>query len=257
LPLSGAKTGFSSSLNPIMKIALPAPGNFYQGVYPGDITILDQSAGLAEINAYEQAAGKSVAWVYFSSEWGKDRKFPLSTAEMVHQLKKTPFIRLLLRTNLEQGHADPGFTLERIIRGDFDPDQREWARGARLFGGPLLVEYGTEVNGDWFPWNSQWNTGFQDDDGVVTLSTGQGRFKGAYRHIISIFRQEGAANISWVFHVNSEDKPSVPWNRLEDYYPGDNWIDWIGVSVYGAQKPLDQQCKSFQSLMDGVYPRMA
>ncbi len=121
LPLSGAKAGFSSSINPIMKIALPAPGNFYQGVYPGDITILDQSAGLSEINAYEQAAGKSVAWVYFSSEWGKDRKFPLSTVEMVYQLKKTPFIRLMLRTNLEQGHADQVFTLERIIRGDLTP----------------------------------------------------------------------------------------------------------------------------------------
>ena len=127
------------------------------------------------------------------------------------------------------------------------------SRGARLFGGPLLVEYGTEVNGDWFPWNSRWNNGLQDDDVTLTLSTGPERFKEAYRHIISIFRQEGANNISWVFHVNSEDYPPVSLNRLEDYYLGDDWIDWIGVSVYGAQTPVDKQCKSFQELMDGVY----
>jgi len=256
LSQSSGKAGPSLSAGPDIRIAAPTPGQFYQGVYPGDITILDQPAGLAEINAYEQAAGKSVAWVYFSSEWGKDRKFPLATADRIRQLGKTPFIRLMLRTNVEQGHPDPVFTLQRIIEGDFDPDLRAWARSARLFGGPLLIEYGTEVNGDWFPWNSQWNNGLLDDHGKLNLLTGPGRFKGAYRHIISIFRQEGANNISWVFHVNSEDNPVVQWNRLEDYYPGDNWIDWIGVSIYGAQKPSDDQCKSFQELMDGVYPRL-
>ena len=60
LPQSAAKTGSSTSLDPNMKIAVPTPGQFYQGVYLGDITILDRAVGLAELNAYEQAAGKSV-----------------------------------------------------------------------------------------------------------------------------------------------------------------------------------------------------
>jgi hypothetical protein len=254
---SAAKAVSPTSGNTNLLIAVPTPGQFYQGVYPGDITILNRAAGLAELHDYEQAAGKSVAWVYFSSEWGKNRKFPLATADMVRQIGKLPFIRLMLRTNMEHDHPDPVFTLQRIIQGDFDQDLREWARGARQFGGPLLVEYGTEVNGDWFPWNSSWNTGIATDGGILSLSTGAARFKEAYRHIINISRQEGANNISWVFHVNSEDYPDVPWNRLEDYYPGDNWIDWIGVSVYGAQKPLDQECKSFQQLMGGAYPRIS
>ncbi|MDR3577702.1 MAG: glycosyl hydrolase [Anaerolineaceae bacterium] len=256
LPQSAANADSSASMGADLKIPTPAAGQFYQGVYPGDITRLAQPAAVQDIRAYEQAAGKSVAWVYFSSDWGKDRSFPMTTAETVRQLGKIPFIRLMLMTDFEQGHPDPVFTLQNIIQGDFDPDLRAWARGARLFGGPLLVEYGTEVNGNWFPWNSQWNIGLQDVDENITLATGAERFKEAYRHIISIFRQEGVHNISWVFHDNAEDDPAVPWNRLEDYYPGDDWIDWIGVSVYGAQRPLDEQCKSFQQLMDGVYPRL-
>ena len=69
-------------------------------------------------------------------------------------------------------------------------------------------------------------------------------------------RAEKADNITWVFHVDKDDVPDVAWNRLENYYPGDEWIDWIGMSVYGAADPLDDERSSFRVLMDEVYPRL-
>jgi hypothetical protein len=38
-------------------------------------------------------------------------------------------------------------------------DLAAWADGARNFGTPLVVEYGTEVNGDWNPWSAPYNGG--------------------------------------------------------------------------------------------------
>ncbi len=70
-------------------------------------------------------------------------------------------------------------------------------------------------------------------------------------------RAAGAHNITWVFHVNYNDSPQAAWNRFENYYPGDDVIDWIGVSVYGAQKPDNNQWPEFRSVMDSVYPRLA
>lgn len=128
----------------------------------------------------------------------------------------------MLRSDAEQGHAEPVFTLDRIISGDFDNDLRAWARDARDFGSPLLAEYGTEVNGEWFPWNGIWNgAGTTDGYGNSTQFDGPERFRDAYRHIIQIAREEKASNITWVFHVDSEDVPDEEWNRLELYYPGD------------------------------------
>jgi hypothetical protein len=60
-----------------------------------------------------------------------------------------------------------------------------------------------------------------------------------------------------VFHANNDDVPGEDWNRLENYYPGDEWIDWIGVSVYGAQTPLEEEWLSFREMMDAAYPRLA
>jgi hypothetical protein len=59
-----------------------------------------------------------------------------------------------------------------------------------------------------------------------------------------------------VFHVNSGDAPVGIWNRLEQFYPGSDWIDWIGVSAYGAQKPEDKAWPRFRDLMDPVYARL-
>ena len=46
------------------------------------------------------------------------------------------------------------------------------------------------------------------------------------------------------------------WNRFENYYPGDEWIDWVGVSVYGRQVPKDRRAVSFRFQMDWVYDRL-
>jgi len=78
----------------------------------------------------------------------------------------------------------------------------------------------------------------------------------AYRHIIRIAREEGAHNIRWVFHVDPWDEPVVDWNRFENYYPGDEWIDWVGVSVYGRQVPKDRRAVSFRFQMDWAYDRL-
>jgi hypothetical protein len=123
-------------------------------------------------------------------------------------------------------------------------------RDAKRFGTPLLAEYGVEVNGFWFPWNGLWNQeGGSYPDSVA-------RFRAAYRHIIQIAREEGARNIRWVFHVDPWDEPVVDWNRFENYYPGDEWIDWFGVSVYGRQIPKDLRAVSFRWQMDWVYGRL-
>ncbi len=243
---------------PQLTINIPPAGHFYHGVYPGGITGEEDDITLDDLRSYEQAAGKTAAWVYFSNNWYHSRKFPTQTAEWIRDAGSIPYVRLMLRSDAVQNHADPEFTLDRIVNGGFDDDLRAWARAARDFGSPLMAEYGTEVNGEWFSWNGVWNGGGAlDGYGDPAQPDGPERFCDAYRHIIQIARDEGAANILWVFHANNQDVPDESWNRLEQYYPGDEWIDWIGVSVYGAQTPMDEEWPQFRDMMDAGYPRLA
>ncbi len=243
--------------NNLSAIKIPPRGQLYNGVFPGRADMEEDKIRLTDLRAYEKQVGKRAAWVYFSDNWFVDRRFPLKTATWIRKHGSTPFIRLMLRSSEEQDVAEPKFTLERIIRGDFDNDLRVWAQQAGRFHTPLIVEFGTEVNGRWFSWNGYWNgRGRKNGYGSSTLADGPEKFRHAYRHIINLMRQEKANNITWVFHVNNQDIPDVSWNQFENYYPGDKWIDWIGVSVYGAQDPMEDEIYQFRELMDDVYPRL-
>lgn len=195
------------------------------------------------IRRFERAAGKRLAWVYFSNNWWDGRiAFPDRHVERLARLGRVPFIRLMARSGHGRG-ADPNFSLASIAGGDWDSDLRHWCSDAAAataeLGTPLLAEFGTEVNGDWFPWNGRWNGGGETGDyGDPAQADGPERFRDAYRRIVSICRKEGAVGITWFFHVDVGGSPAADWNaRYRNYYPGDAYVDWIGVSNYGKLVP--------------------
>jgi len=196
-------------------VVAPGAGKLYVGVFPGDGGAEDAITSAA-LHRFEAATGQRSACVYFSNEWGNGRAFPLATASWIHAEGRIPYIRLMLRSTSDQYVAEPVFTLERIARGDFDSNLAAWGRAAHTFATPLIVEYGTEANGQWFSWNGFWHG---------RSANGPALFRAAYRHIVQVIRGAGANNITCVFRLNVDDDPQVAWNRFENYYPGDDVID--------------------------------
>ena len=242
------------------RIGPPPPGKLYHGIFPGSPTSSREDEMVrGDVTGYQALVEKRVAWVYFSQNWYLGRQFPLATATWIRKTGAVPFIRLMLRSSDDQNVAEPLFTVQAILAGSFDSDLRAWAQAAKGFGTALLVEWGTECNGEWFSWNGSWNgAGDTTEFGDLSKPDGPERFVAAYRHIVATMRAEGADNIAWVFHVNSDDVPEAPWNRLENYYPGDDVVDWLGVSCYGALTPTQAwQPVSLRQQMDAVYTRVA
>ena len=81
------------------RIAPPPKGQLYHGVYPGGKTGEEDDLTLQDLATYETAVGAKAAWVYFSNNWYRSRKFPKATAEWIRQSGAVPFIRLMLRTS--------------------------------------------------------------------------------------------------------------------------------------------------------------
>ncbi len=53
----------------------------------------------------------------------------------------------------------------------------------------------------------------------------------AYRRVVDIIRAEGISNIAFVWH--SYAAPRFNDYPLADWYPGDDYVDWVGISVFG------------------------
>jgi uncharacterized glyoxalase superfamily protein PhnB len=239
---------------PAVKVGPPAHG-IYHAAYP-DFVGSEDKVSAGRIRRFERLAGKRLAWVYFSDNWMGDIRFPAKNVAIIHGAGRMPFIRLMARSTWREGGPDPMYTMQRILDGEYDADLTRWFANARDTGIPLMVEFGTEVDGDWFPWNGRWNGG-----GVTTgygdplVADGPERFRDAYRHLVDLSRAAGAGNLTWVYHVNGDSWPRKPWNTPAAYYPGDDYVDWIGVSIYGSQGP-GEFSGSFRRLLDDVYPKL-
>lgn len=250
----------SNTISGSVKVSSPTNG-VYQGANPDFGGTEDEVTSESILN-YERLIDKKIVWAYFSNNWVNDIEFPEESVRMIDGLDIVPFIRMMPRTTFNQGEADPVYTLQGIIDGDFDDRLIQWAQDAKRTNIPIMVEFGTEVNGNWFPWSGLSN-GDGETEGYGDPSTADGpeRFRDAYRHIIDLFRNEEANNITWVFHVfpSHEIGDGMPseesWNSIQNYYPGDEYIDWIGTSVY-ASSGAGKEWKSFTDIMDVAYPEL-
>ncbi len=236
------------------KLVEPVFG-IYHSAYP-DFGRTEDIVTAQKIRDFETLVNKKIVWAYFSNNWYNNIQFPSKEVNIINSEGKIPFIRIMPRTNFDEGGPDPNYTMQKIIDGDFDTALTKWAIDASNTKIPLLVEFGTEVNGNWFPWNGQYNgAGEKTGYGDPSIPDGPERFRDAYRHIIDICNENGANNITWFFHVNAYSQPQTTWNKISYYYPGDDYIDWIGVSVYGPQEN-NEEYQEFSEIMDDIYPQL-
>lgn len=235
-------------------LAVPTAARAYHAAFP-DFGGPEDRVSRRRIRSFERTAGRPVAWAYFSNNWFDGRiRFPTAAVETIGAAGRVPFIRLMARSGFGRGR-DPNFSMRSIAEGEWDQDLRGWCRDARDTGVSLLAEFGTEVNGDWFPWNGRWNGAGRTAWGDPADADGPERFRAAFRRIVEICRTEGADDITWFFHVDVGSQPKRPWNRPWAYYPGDDVVDWVGLSAYGPLRP-GERWRSFHGRVDAVIYRL-
>lgn len=231
----------------------PSSRGIYLSAFP-DFGGSEDQVTAERLKTFTDLAQHDVAWAYFSNNWYKEIKFPKTQVELLHASGHVPFIRMMMRSDTDV-LPDPKYNLQMILDGKFDAELRQWAKDAMALQYPILVEFGPEPNGNWFPWSGRWN-GAGESTKFKGAPDGPTRFKLAYRHIINLFRAEGVNNITWFFHANAGSDPDEAWNKVSNYYPGDDYIDWVGLSVYGPQRGKIDSYEPFRVIMDYAYPEI-
>ena len=230
-------------------------GGVYHSAHP-DFGVRDDCVTREKIRAFTDITGKNPVWAYLSFHWDKGIIFPAASCRTLHSENIVPLVGIMPWSRLEQNKPEKKYTLAGIIAGDFDRELAKCAADVKSLGFPIMMEFGPEADGSWFPWNGAWNGRDSDEYGVRGWPDGPERFRDAYRHIVNVFRANGALDVTWVFHAASaEPKKGLEWNDIKYYYPGDEYVDWVGVSVYGrlgGSAPL----RTFDGIMQRVYPTL-
>jgi hypothetical protein len=110
-------------------------------------------------------------------------------------------------------------TLSAIASGKSDTYISTFATAVRTLNVPIALSFGHEFNGNWYPWG--------------TTGTTPADFVAAWKHVHDLFAAAGATNVIWIWDPN--DIFPVQSVSLKQYYPGDDYVDWVGVTGYWTQ----------------------
>jgi len=133
--------------------------------------------------------------------------------------------------------ATPTDIAARIAAGEHDEYLDRWAdRLAAWLAGPdgelgtaddrrLYLRLAHEMNGDWYPWSPA----VGGNGGRTTADPSA--YIGMWRHVHDRIERAGidSAHCQWLWCVNHVD---VGGASLEDCYPGDAFVDWLGVDGF-------------------------
>lgn len=108
-----------------------------------------------------------------------------------------------------------GIPLRDIVSGAEDSAFRSYAKLLASIHGTVAIDFDHEFNDSWFEW------GYTHETATTFVS--------AWRHIVGIFRDNGAANVYWIWnpYVSISSTTAIrPW------YPGNSWVTMIGLDGY-------------------------
>ena len=109
-------------------------------------------------------------------------------------------------------------TVAAIADGRSNGYLTRFAQQVRALNLPIAISFGHEFNGFWYPWG--------------TTGTTAAQFVAAWRLIHRLFAAAHATNVIWVWNPNVIS--AEPQLDLSAYYPGDAYVDWVGVTGYFA-----------------------
>ncbi len=90
--------------------------------------------------------------------------------------------------------------LAAIASGHYDAYLTSYAEAVRSYRYPVILGFGHEMNGSWYSW------GYRHSSPAA--------FVAAWRHIVTLFRELGARNVTWLWTVNIvHDGPAASPSR--------------------------------------------
>jgi mannan endo-1,4-beta-mannosidase len=183
--------------------AHPALPGSYLGIYEPGVP-----ESYARVKAFSAATGVRPSVVVYYSGWLE--KFQAGFANVAAKHDAAPLIQI----NPE------GIKLKTIASGHYDPYLRSYALAVKAFGRHVIISFGHEMNGSWYSW------GYGHTAPAV--------FVAAWRHIVTLFRQEGVDNVTWLWTINiSECRCHI--DSPNHWWPGSSYVNWVGIDGYYYQ----------------------
>lgn len=192
--------------------------------------------------------GVTPASVLWFDAWSTGKAFPVDEAKALWRQGILPHYTWE-PWNTSAGVNDAGqIKLRDIINGTWDNYIKARAAEFAAVGSPIMVRFGHEFNGNWYPW------------GIANNGNDPSLYVAAYRRVHDLTTAAGATNVQWVWAYNNDSSPGDAWNDPARAYPGAAYVDWVGIDGYnwGSAPSWDtagNYWRDFSSLFSSAYQK--
>ena len=188
----------SPATHTVRHATLPVGSASYLGVYEKGPPLSYQPDA-----QFARAAGRRPNLVGYYSGWPE--RFAMSFATTAHRHGAVTILQM-----------DPtDASVSAIAAGYYDRYLRSYADSVRKIGYPVVIGFGHEMNANWYSWGY----------GHVPPRT----FVAAWRHIVTLFRAQGADNVTWLWTINADLPTTGP---IASWWPGSRYVTWVGIDGY-------------------------
>lgn len=183
-------------------IMLPDAARSYLGLY--ERSTISSYAG---VNQFAQAIGRQPNIVSSYIGWGESFQAGFATAALRHGA--VPLVQI-----------DPeNISLRAIAAGRYDAYLRGFASAVRAYQHPVIIGFGHEMNAWWYSWGYR--------------HASPASFVAAWRHIVTLFRSQGAWNVTWLWTINViGQQQAQPVRSPGPWWPGSSYVTWVGIDGY-------------------------
>jgi mannan endo-1,4-beta-mannosidase len=189
-----------------LPVHLPPASASYLGVFTKGVP-----ASYAGVSAFSSATGARPDVVMYYSGWYMP--FPTRFANTVASNGAVPLVQM------DPDKVGQRISLAAIAAGKYDGYLSQYAEAVRAYRHPVILSFGHEMNGNWSAW------GYQHTAPAV--------FVAAWRHVVDIFRELGAKNVTWLWTVNIiNDTHGGNAARPAQWWPGSSYVTWVGIDGY-------------------------
>lgn len=196
---------------------------------------------MSNFTSFKNATGHAPAVFSIWRDWGTGTANPTTfPGGLIDQLAKTQTVPLIFWQPVGNSHDGYGplqtscgtkySNIWNRTSGPWDGYIKQWADEARTKG-TILMRFAHEMDGGWFPY------------GVSRCTNTATKFKAMWKHVVGIFRRERATNVKFVW------SPLVATTRQANLYPGNSYVDYVGVTAFNWASSKNRPWLSLKTLL--------